>query len=189
MRKAAAGQLLAGGVVALGIGLAALWRAMPGGARVAEPVSSWSAATSSAPAPGPDSGRASTGGALTSRAIASGTMPAEVASRSEPGDAALGEPELMARLRALASTDPAAAVEVARDGNRRFPRSADAGERASLLVHSLARLGRTSEARGEAEDVVNDLPDSPWVREIEGFTGAHRHRNLRLAADGGLEFY
>jgi hypothetical protein len=31
---------------------------------------------------------------------------------------------------------------------------------------------------------VNHYPDSDWVREIERFTGAHRHRNLRIT-DGG----
>ncbi len=40
------------------------------------------------------------------------------------------------------------------------------------------------EARGEAEYAVNHYPDSQWVQEIEGFTGAHRHRNLILT-DGG----
>jgi hypothetical protein len=32
--------------------------------------------------------------------------------------------------------------------------------------------------------MVNHYPDSEWVREIERFSGAHRHRNLSVN-DGG----
>ena len=90
----------------------------------------------------------------------------------------------MARLRAVASSDYPLAVELARAGNRRFPDSPEAPERASLLIHALAAQGMAKEARGEAEYAVNHYPDSQWVRDIEGFTGAHRHRNLILT-DGG----
>ena len=95
----------------------------------------------------------------------------------------------MEQLRNIKDTDAARAVELAREGNRRFRDSANAPERSSILIHALASLGRSSEARGEAEMMVNHSPDSDWVREIEGFTGAHRHRNLRLSADGSLEYY
>jgi hypothetical protein len=99
------------------------------------------------------------------------------------------EPELMRLLRSARGNDPALAVELAREGNRRFPTSPDAPERASILIHALSEEGRTSEARGEAEDMVNRYPDSTWVQEIERFTGAHRHRNVRVNAEGKLEFY
>ena len=97
----------------------------------------------------------------------------------------LNETVLMARLRDVASSDFPLAVEIAHAGNRRFPDSPDAPERASILIHALAADGRSREARAEAEYAVNHYPDSQWVREIEGFTGAHRHRNLVLT-DGGL---
>jgi hypothetical protein len=103
--------------------------------------------------------------------------------------ASLDEARLMARLREAASSDPALAVTLAREGNRRFPSSADAPERASILVHALAGLDRAMEARGEAEKMVNDYPDSAWVREVERFTGAHRHRNVRANDAGVLEYY
>jgi hypothetical protein len=45
------------------------------------------------------------------------------------------------------------------------------------------------EARGEAEKMVNAYPDSAWVREVERFTGAHRHRNVRVNDAGVLEYY
>lgn len=98
--------------------------------------------------------------------------------------ATLDEAMLMARLRELSATDSAQAVELARSGNRRFPDSADAPERASILIHALANLGRVREARGEAEQMVNHYPDSDWVREIEGYSGAHRHRNLHVSDSG-----
>jgi hypothetical protein len=99
--------------------------------------------------------------------------------------APLKESVLMARLRSVAGSNFPLAVELARAGNRRFPDSPDAPERASILVHALAAQGMAKEARGEAEYAVNHYPDSSWVSDIEGFTGAHRHRNLILT-DGGV---
>ena len=101
----------------------------------------------------------------------------------------LSETQLMARLRSIKESNPAAAIELARDGNKRFPETADAPERASILIHALASQGASSEARGEAEQMVNHYPDSEWVREIERFTGAHRHRNIRVNDAGQLEYY
>jgi hypothetical protein len=99
------------------------------------------------------------------------------------------EGSLMSELRAVKERDPKRALELAREGNRRFPNSEAAAERASIAIHALTALGQTSEARGEAEDMVNRYPDNEWVREIERFTGAHRHRNVRVNAEGKLEYY
>jgi hypothetical protein len=99
--------------------------------------------------------------------------------------APLNEAVLMARLRSVAGSNFPLAVELARAGNRRFPDSPDAPERASILIHALAAQGMAQEARGEAEYAVNHYPDSSWVHDVEGFTGAHRHRNLILT-DGGM---
>jgi hypothetical protein len=87
------------------------------------------------------------------------------------------EADLMQRLRRIRAEDPELAVQLAREGNARFPDSAGAPERTSVMIHALAELGRPSEARGEAEQMVNDYPDTPWAAEIEAFTGAHPHRN------------
>jgi hypothetical protein len=106
-----------------------------------------------------------------------------------PLDAAATEGPLMARLRRIEDSDPALAVELGCEGNRLFPNSADAPERAAIVIHALAAEGLSSEARGEAEDMVNRYPDSDRVREIEQFTGAHRHRNLRVTANGTIESY
>ena len=104
-------------------------------------------------------------------------------------DAPLDDGQSMARLRSVVDGDPSLVIERARDDNARFPGSPNAPERAAILIHALARQGRASEARGEAEGMVNRYPDSSWVREIEEFTGAHRHRNIRVTASGALEYY
>jgi hypothetical protein len=101
----------------------------------------------------------------------------------------LKETQLMAQLRSIKDSNHAAAIELARDGNRRFPDSADAPERHAILIHALADAEQRSEARGEAEYMVNHYPDSEWVREVERFTGAHRHRNLRLNDAGEVVSY
>jgi hypothetical protein len=67
--------------------------------------------------------------------------------------------------------------------------AASAAEGESILIHALAARGDSSAARARAERVVNDYADSEWVREIERFTGAHRHRNLRLNEQGVLESF
>ena len=94
----------------------------------------------------------------------------------------------MERLRGLREQDHRAAIALARDGNRRFPDSPDAPERTAILIHLLAAEGQASEARGEAEAMVNHYPDSSWVKEIEQFTGAHRHRNVRVTDAGTIEY-
>lgn len=95
----------------------------------------------------------------------------------------------MERLReARAAGNHSLAIELAREGNKRFAGTALAPERHSILIHSLAESDQRSEARGEAEFMVNHYPDSSWVREIEAFTGAHRHRNLMLGDAGEIVY-
>ena len=115
--------------------------------------------------------------------------PRKVPPFSEHDVAQLDEARLMARLRTAAQSDPPLAIKLAREGNRRFPHGEDVAERTSILIHALSATGQSMEARGEAERMVNDLPDSAWVREIERFTGAHRHRNVRINDAGVLEYY
>jgi hypothetical protein len=123
------------------------------------------------------------------RSAPAGGAPVRPVIAATPAQVAqLDEARLMARLRAASGTDPALAVQLAREGNRRFPDSPDAPERTSILIHALASLDHSMEARGEAEEMVNHYPDSEWVREIERFTGAHRHRNVRINDAGVLEY-
>jgi len=110
--------------------------------------------------------------------------------RPSPPAGLPSEASLMEQLRkARKAGKHALAIKLAREGNRRFPDTALAPERHSILVHSLADDEQRSEARGEAEYMVNHYPDSNWVREIERFTGAHRHRNVRLNDAGEIEYY
>jgi len=87
----------------------------------------------------------------------------------------MDEDSLMKALHALDESDPERALIVAREGNRRFPASAAAAERAAIIVKSLARQGKLSEARAEAEVMVNRYAGTPWATEVEMHTGAHPH--------------
>jgi len=119
---------------------------------------------------------------------AAGPIAAQPSPPAPPSTLAAQEAAFMRDLRALAELEPELAIERASEAQARFGDSEEAPERRSILIHALARAGRASEARGEAERMVNECPDSGWVREVERFTGAHRHRNLRLAENGQLEY-
>jgi hypothetical protein len=77
------------------------------------------------------------------------------------------EAALMARLRELGQSDPALALEIAREGNERFSGSADAPERYHTLVKALENLGRFDEAREEARRMVDTYPGTPWTEDVE----------------------
>jgi type IV secretory pathway VirB10-like protein len=90
----------------------------------------------------------------------------------------LSETELMERLRKAQDTDEyQLSYDLAREGLRRFPDSSDAPEMAAMVVKSLARQGKASEARVEAEEMVNKYVGTSWAREVERHTGAHPHVN------------
>lgn len=159
-------------VLVLGLLVFALWRTVSASRPAADSAPAASDTADKRPPPAP----------LPSVPIASSGAGGE---RSVP-PAVLDERHLMERLRAIKDQDRAAAVELAREGNRRFPDSSSAPERASILIHALAMEGQASQARGEAEFMVNHYPDSSWVREVEQFSGAHRHRNLSLNDAGQI---
>jgi hypothetical protein len=98
--------------------------------------------------------------------------PARVSSAQKDDEA-----NLMARLRLLDGLDPARALQLASEGNARFPDGLEAAERAEIVVKSLALGGRLSEARAGAEAMVNRYAGTPWAREVELHTGAHPHIN------------
>ena len=85
----------------------------------------------------------------------------------------IGEQKLMYRLRQVQESDPARALELAREGNRLYPNSRYAAERAGRIVKSLALQGEYGQARGEAEKMVNTYAGTPWALEVERHTGAH----------------
>jgi len=163
----------------------AVWRAMSGDeAPAAQPTpeAPQAPAPTNAPAPSPPPPPA----AAAQNAAPDAAAPS---ARVEAMVARMNEGVLMAHLREVARTDSAQAIEIARAGNKRFPDSPDAPERTSILIHALITQDKLSEGRAEAEYMVNHFPDSQWVRDIEGFTGAHRHRNIRVNDAGQLEYY
>ncbi|HVY39329.1 MAG TPA: hypothetical protein VHM31_15400 [Polyangia bacterium] len=175
MKNRVSPTLLGGALLVACVAGVALWR-VRAASRDDAPPAEPAAAADRAPAP-------------PAPAPAAPPPPPKPPALSERDLAQLDEARLMARLRAAAESDPPLAIKLAREGNRRFPRGADVAERTSILIHALSANGQAMEARGEAERMVNDLPDSAWVREVERFTGAHRHRNVRINDAGALEYY
>jgi hypothetical protein len=104
--------------------------------------------------------------------------PLPLAKKAAPAKPKLTEAELMERLRKAQDTDEyVLSYDLAREGLRRFPDSPNAPEMAAMVVKSLARQGKVSEARAEAEEMVNKYAGSKWAREVERHTGAHPTRN------------
>ncbi|MES1208764.1 MAG: hypothetical protein ABUS79_22740 [Pseudomonadota bacterium] len=102
-----------------------------------------------------------------------------VAPRPAPAAPPLAESALMAKLRELGASDPAQALALAREGNRRFPHSGDAAERSVTICKSLAALGRFEEAQDEARRLVRNYPDTPWAVDVQ------RHLLTQPAVDPG----
>ena len=80
---------------------------------------------------------------------------------------AMSEPALMAALRDVGGTAPERSIALARDGQRRFPNSADAPERAFIIVQSLVNLRRFHEARDAAREMVRRYPDNPFALDAQ----------------------
>ena len=152
-------------VAGVGIGAATFLRAKPAPEAPAEerPVVAPPAAAASAPAvpaavppPASPAPPGSTCRGPTNRLPPTAAAPPAGSEAAAP----LNESVLMARLRSVAGSNFPLAAELARAGNRRFPDSPDAPERASILIHALAAQEMAKEARGEAEYAVNHYPDS-----------------------------
>jgi hypothetical protein len=106
------------------------------------------------------------------------TVPAAAKKPAPAKPKLLSENELMERLRKAQDTDDyVVSYDLAREGLRRFPDSRNAPEMAAMVVKSLARQGKASEARAEAEVMVNKYAGTEWAREVERHTGAHPTRN------------
>lgn len=84
-----------------------------------------------------------------------------------PAPAALpDEDALMTKLHALGQSDPEQSIQLARDGNRRFPKGSGASERAWIVCKSLTNLARFDEAREEAKQMVKDYPGTSWTMDV-----------------------
>jgi len=96
---------------------------------------------------------------------------------SSTADKATDDASLAAAMHALEDSNPARALELARQGQSQWPSGPRAPEFAATEVKCLYRLGKPSEGRGAAEAMVNKYPTSPWANEVERQTGAHRYVN------------
>jgi len=90
-----------------------------------------------------------------------------------PDLAASPELELMTRLRAVVDTDPAAALNIADEGERRFRDGALADERHFLEMRALVHLNRIVDARDRAREFYVRFPTSPWAERVFRLTGLH----------------
>jgi hypothetical protein len=95
------------------------------------------------------------------------TEPLNPGGRTAPLSAAEYAAEQMQILRQLVDTDPQRAVDMARQANRRFPRSPDVPERSWIVVKGLANLKRFQEARDEARALVAKYPGNRFARDAE----------------------
>jgi hypothetical protein len=81
--------------------------------------------------------------------------------------ALLVESTLMARLHELGETNPPLSLQLAREGNARFPNSADAPERAWIVVKSLVNMAQFKEAQAEARIMVAKYPNDPRALDVQ----------------------
>jgi hypothetical protein len=78
----------------------------------------------------------------------------------------LDEPALMDTLRELRASDPNLTLQLAREGNRRFPNSGKAAERSWFIVKALSGLGRHDEARLEGRELVDEYRETRWAQDV-----------------------
>lgn len=86
-----------------------------------------------------------------------------------PRSVTTSEPDgaLMTKLRSLAGKDPQQIIQLARDANARDPSGPNAPERAWMIVKSLTDLQRFSEAKDEAQAMVNRYPGTSWALDAQ----------------------
>ena len=81
--------------------------------------------------------------------------------------ALVSEAALMVRLHQLGETDPPLSLQLAREGNARFPHGPDAPERAFIVAKSLVDMGRFKEAQQEARLMLKNYPNDPHTLDVE----------------------
>jgi hypothetical protein len=77
------------------------------------------------------------------------------------------EASVMTELHRLGEDNPALSLLLAREGNDRFPRSAEAPERGWILVKSLVNMRRFDEAKAEAVIMVDKYRGTSWAADVE----------------------
>jgi hypothetical protein len=85
----------------------------------------------------------------------------------------LDEATLMEKIRQSATPDPATALALAEEGERRFADSASTEERSALAIRALINLQRIGAARGRAAIFLQRYPNGPYSSEVAAKTGMH----------------
>jgi hypothetical protein len=95
-----------------------------------------------------------------------------------------GEPEnatekdYLEVLSAIWKGEPARALTLVEEGERRFGESPRAVERRLYEIKALVELGRIGSARTKAERYLARYPQGPMTDEVERLTGVHRRPPL-----------
>jgi hypothetical protein len=87
--------------------------------------------------------------------------------------AQLDEPALMEKLRGDVKPNPASALALADEGERRFADSPSAEERRALAIQALINLDRIGTARSRAYQFLSRYPDGPYSAHVAVMTGVH----------------
>jgi hypothetical protein len=74
---------------------------------------------------------------------------------------------LMSTLRELGDSEPQRSLDMAREGNLRFPDSPDAAERTWYVCKSLVNLENFYDAREEAKVMVAKYPGTSWASDVQ----------------------
>jgi TolA-binding protein len=77
------------------------------------------------------------------------------------------EAALMARLQQLGESNRPLSLQLAREGNARFPHGPDAPQRAFIVAKSLVDMGRFKEAQQEARLMLKNYPNDPYTLDVE----------------------
>ena len=81
------------------------------------------------------------------------------------------EEDLLGRLRDEVDRNPAQALELAAEGERRHPGGRSADERELLRMRALVHLGEISAAREAAARFFERYPNSPFGPQVSRLTG------------------
>ena len=107
----------------------------------------------------------------------------------QPSQGQISEEALLAQMRAALPPNPAEALRLAREGERRFGDSPRAAERRRIAIEALVRVNDIAEARNQAEIFVRKYPGTDHARYVENLTGVHPRpsgpRGARPAPHGG----
>jgi hypothetical protein len=98
--------------------------------------------------------------------IANDTPRATPHRAQQPANVDADEVKSYAHARSLATTDPAAALSILEQGEKRFVGGILSEEREALAIQCLARLNREAEARARAEVFLKAHPTSPLAERV-----------------------